>query len=145
VVRVLERSASMSEHIDLAAHARRTFEAFNRGDAEAVAATYAPDAVMHVAGTNPLSGTYRGHAEIAGQQRRQFELLGSTGSARIEPPEAILASDSRAMIFFRAICEREGKRLDAVFVFAFTAGPDGRWQELWFLPDDQAAYDRFWS
>src|SRR3712207_5027310 len=129
----------MSEVADPISLAQRVLAAWNSGDVDAVAATYADDGVMHIAGNNLISGTFRGRAAFAAQ----LELIGRTGTVRIiEPPEAILASNRHVMAFFRAVCQRDDKQLDANYVFAFKVGPDGRWQELWFLPDNQAAFDQ---
>ena len=131
----------MTEAADPTSMARRVLAAWNRGDGEGVAAPYAGDGGMHIAGNNLIRGTFRCRAAFAAQ----LELIGRTGMVRIESTEAILASDRHVMAFLRAVCQRGDKHLDAVFVFAFKVGPDGRWQELWFLPDNQAAFDQVWS
>ena len=131
----------MSEVADPISLAQRVLAAWNSGDVAAVAATYAGDGVMRIAGDNLISGTFRGRAAFAAQ----LERIGRAGVVRIEATEAILASARHVMVFLRAVCERGDNRLEAAFVFAFKVGPDGRWQELWFLPDDQAAFDRVWS
>ena len=35
--------------------------------------------------------------------------------------------------------------LDVEVANAFRVDPDGRWKESWYLPNDQAAWDRFFS
>jgi ketosteroid isomerase-like protein len=131
----------MTEAANLASMARGMLEAWNRGDVEGVASTYANDGIMRIAGHNAISGTFRGRDAFLAQLGR----IGQMGVVRIEEIETILASDQHVMVFLRAVCERNDKRLDAVFVFAYKVGPDGRWSELWFLPDNQAGFDDVWS
>lgn len=139
----------MSEHPNVAT-ARHMLEAFNAGRVDLMTDLYAEDGVMHLAGHNPTSGTYRGHAEIAEGYTRMFQLL-ATGSGHAEPPESILASDGHTMIFLPGRGERKGHTMDetlvitTTIVMAHTIDPHGKIKELWFLADDQAQYDRFWS
>jgi ketosteroid isomerase-like protein len=131
----------MTEAADPRSLARRVLAAWTSGDVEGIAATYADDGVMHVAGHNLISGTFRGRADVVAG----LERISRTGLVRIEQTEAILASQRHAMVFLRAVCERAGKHVEVVFVIAFQAGADGRWQEVWFLPDNQAAFDQVFS
>ena len=57
----------------------------------------------------------------------------------------ILASDDYVMVFFHAISERDGKTLDVVLAMAIKVDADGKLTEVWFLANEQAAYDAFWS
>jgi hypothetical protein len=57
----------------------------------------------------------------------------------------ILTGDQYQVAFFRASGERHGNTMDVTYVMAIKVSPDGKFEELWFLGDDQAAYVRFWS
>ena len=46
--------------------ARRGYDAFTRGDMQAVSDVFADDIVWHVGGRSPLAGDYRGKDEVLG-------------------------------------------------------------------------------
>lgn len=133
----------MGEHPNTAV-ARRIVETYNTGRADLVAEMYADDAVLHLAGHNRISGTFRGRAAITAGLTRMFQVL-AAGTARADPPESVLAGDEHAMIYFRAQGERNGNTMDQTYVMATTLDPNGKVKELWFLASDQAQYDRFVS
>jgi ketosteroid isomerase-like protein len=123
----------------------RLLEAFNAGQTDIMLEIFAGDAVLHMAGNNPISGTFRGHAAIRDALNHMFQRLAAADTVHAEPAEAVLTSDRHQMVFFRASGERKGNRMDVTYVMATNVGPDAKIRELWFLGDDQAAYDRFWS
>jgi ketosteroid isomerase-like protein len=123
----------------------RLLELYNTGQADVMIEMYTENAVLHIAGNNPISGTFRGRAAIRDALNNMFQRLAPPATVRAEPPEAILTSDQHQMAFFRASGERHGTTMDITYVMALRVDPDGRFEELWFLGDDQAAYDRFWS
>ena len=51
----------MTEHPNAVA-ARRSYEAWNSGDLDVIRGYFTDDAVLHFAGSNAMSGTYRGRA-----------------------------------------------------------------------------------
>jgi uncharacterized protein len=131
----------MAEHPGVA-RARESIEAFNRGDMEALQEYYADDILWHVAGSHDLAGDYRSREALFDYFRKVREMTG--GSMKLEP-EAILASDTHAMVFMKVTGKRDGKSLDATLAEAFEVGPDGRFTEFWSLANDQDAVDEFWS
>jgi ketosteroid isomerase-like protein len=123
----------------------RHAEAFNTGQVDVMLEMYSEDAVLHIAGNTPISGTFRGHAAIREEFEHSIELVAGGATLHAELPESILTSDRYQMVFYRASGERKGNQLDITVVIAAKIGPDAKFQELWLLGDDQAAYDRFWS
>ena len=59
--------------------------------------------------------------------------------------ESVLASDDHVMVFFHATSQRDGKTLDVILAMAIKVDADGKLTEIWFLANEQAAYDAFWS
>jgi ketosteroid isomerase-like protein len=121
---------------------REALEAYWRGDFDAVRTYFSPDVVWRLAGTSPLSGTYRGFEAFAELQRKLLEL--TAGTYRVEPVD-MLAGDRFVFVFMRAAGERDGKRLDVLRAEVVRVGEDGKFEEYWSLANDQAAEDEFWS
>jgi ketosteroid isomerase-like protein len=120
---------------------RRVFAAFTGGDPHVLGELIAEDAVWRVAGTVPVSQTYRGRHEI-------FELFRSTrrltnGTYRSELRWAV-ADELHAVAVYRATGQREGRSLDIDQVLLITL-EDGRWVEIDALPTDPGAFETFWS
>ncbi len=117
------------------------FAAFAGGDARALLEVIAEDAVWRVAGAAPVSGEYRGRAEI-------FELFRETrrltrGSYRSELRWA-LAGDGHAVAVYNASGRRPGREIDIEQVLLISLH-DGRWQEILAVPTDPAAFEEFWA
>ncbi len=118
----------------------RAFEAWNTGHIETLKEILAENAVLHFAGNNRMSGTYRGGDEVV-----DALLRARRGGGTLADVETVLASDNHVMVFFRAAGERGGVTLDVVLAMPIKIGPDGRLTEIWFLANDQAAFDAYWS
>ena len=129
----------MTEHPN-AATARRSFEAWNSGRMDVIREGFAEDAVLHFAGNNAMSGTYRGRDAVMDALGRAIQGWGLQTEV-----EALLASDDHVIAFFHAISERDGKTLDLVHAMPMKFNAERKMTELWFLANDQRAYDRFWS
>lgn len=63
---------------------RDGYDAFARGDLEAVARTMAPDVLWHVPGRGSLSGDRRGRQAVTGYFVELFELSGGTFRAELQ-------------------------------------------------------------
>ena len=128
----------MTEHPN-AVTVRRSFEAWNSGRLDVIREYLTDDAVLHFAGNNAMSGTY---------QRRDavMDALGraSQGWGPHVEVEALLASDDHVIAFFHG-SERDGKTLDVVTAMPMKVNAEGKLTEIWFLANDQRAFDQFWS
>ena len=129
----------MTEHPNAVAM-RRNFEAWNSGRMDVLSEGFAEDAVLHFAGNNAMSGTYRGRDAVMDALGRAIQGWGLQTEV-----EALLASDDHVIAFFHAISERDGKTLDLVHAMPMKFNAERKMTELWFLANDQRAYDQFWS
>ena len=127
----------MTEHPN-AATARRSYEAWNIGGMDVLREGFAEDVVFHFAGNNAMSGMYRGRDAV------MDALVSQPGFPHAEM-ETILASDDHIIAFFHAISERDGKTLDVVLAEPMKVNAEGKITEIWFLANDQRAFDQFWS
>ena len=105
-------------------------------------ATFSDDIVWRSGGSSALSGTYKGKDEVAGWFGTIRRFAGDT--IDVEPVD-VLADDEHLTIFLHITAERDDQVLDVEVANAFRVDPDGRWKESWYLPNDQAAWDRFFS
>ena len=129
----------MTEHPN-AVTVRRSFEAWNSGDMDVIREYVTDDAVYHFAGNNAMSGTYRGLEAVKDALARV-----SQGGGPQAELEALLASDDHVIAFFHATHERDGKTLDIVLAQPYKVNAEGKITEIWFLANDQRAFDQFWS
>ena len=129
----------MNEHPNVAT-VSRAFAAWNTGQIEILREIFSQDAVLRFAGDNAMSGTYRGVDEVV-----DALLRASRGGGTQADVESLIASDDHVMVFFHATSERDGKSLDVVLAMAIKVDADGKLTEVWFLANEQAAYDAFWA
>ena len=129
----------MTEHPNAVAM-RRNFEAWNSGRMDVLSEGFAEDAVLHFAGNNAMSGTYRGLEAV-----KDALATASQGGGPHAELEALLASDDHVIAFFHATHERDGKTLDIVLAQPYKVNAEGKITEIWFLANDQREYDQFWS
>jgi ketosteroid isomerase-like protein len=127
----------MTEHPNAVA-ARRSYAASNSGDLDVIREYFTDDAVLHLAGDNAMSGTYRGRDTVMDAIARASQGWGLHSEL-----EALLASDDHVIAFVRVTSERDGKTLDVVVAQAVKVNAEGKATEAWFLPNDQRGYDRF--
>jgi ketosteroid isomerase-like protein len=131
----------MADHPN-ALRMRRAVERFMARDMEGFLANFADDVVWRTGGDNELTGVRRGKDELVTWFRTWDEKTG--GSHVIEPVD-VLADDRHLVVFLRIKAEREGASLNVKVANAFRLGPDGSFKESWWLADDQASVDRFFS
>jgi len=128
----------MTEHPN-AVTVRRSFEAWNSGRLDVIREYLSEDAVMHFAGNNAMSGTYRGLDAVMGALGRASQGWGPHVQV-----QALLASDDHVIAFFHG-SERDGKFLDVVTAMPMKVNAEGKLTEIWFLANDQRVFDQFWS
>jgi uncharacterized protein len=120
---------------------RQGFEAFSKGDTEALGAFFADDAVWHTPGRGPLAGDHRGRDQVLSMLAKQMELTG--GTFRGEPHD-ILANDEHAVLLVKVRAEREGKAWEDNGLVVFHI-KNGKVSEAWLHPGDLYAGDEFLS
>ena len=132
----------MSTHPN-AARFGEALAAFGRGDMEALATKhFAPDIVWHLAGDGPLSGSYKGQAEVFGLFGTMMERTAGTFSVS---PHSILADDDHVVLLANATGTRpDGRRLDVAECLVMHV-VDGRETEVWHSQFESGEWDAFWA
>lgn len=124
-----------------AALMRRAGELLNIGDFQGFLALHTDDVVMHVSGHGPLAGDHQGPSSVAAVFQKEMELLDA-------PPEFTthddLGSDQHAVSLVVQTLSRKGRTLIARQTIAAHVR-DGKFSEVWFQPEDQAAFDEFFE
>lgn len=112
------------------------------GDMAALGALFAPDAVWHQPGRNPLSGDHIGPDAIVAHLGRFMELSGGTF---VLEPETVTEAGALVSMTVRFAAQRED-RVDLAQrgVDVFRVSGD-RIAEVWLISEDQDAEDRFWA
>lgn len=132
----------MPEHPNVQ-RVRDAYAAFAAGDLETALADLAPDAVFHFNGDGPVSGDHKGPEAITAALIKTFELTNGTQKLDIR---SVFADDQHAVITIRETASRpDGASLDLEEAHVITFDPDGRITNLWDLPDDPEAHDRFFD
>jgi ketosteroid isomerase-like protein len=120
---------------------RGGYDAFARGDVEAVLALFEPNILWHVPGRGPLSRDYRGPQEVLGFFQHFMEL--STGTFRIQVDE-VLAKGDQVVVLCTESAQREQRSWSSPQVHVWTV-KDGRVPAFWQFQGDQQTEDEFWS
>jgi ketosteroid isomerase-like protein len=120
---------------------QHAFDAFSKGDFEAVAALLADDIIYHFPGRGPLAGDHRGKDQVLANFAKQAELTG--GTFRLDVHD-IVASDDHGIVLTAARGERGDRSWEdnAVLVFHIR---NGKISEAWLHPGDEYAGDEFFS
>ena len=127
----------MTEHPN-AVTVRRGFEAYNSGRLDVLGEYSTDDVILHFAGNNAMSGTYRGQDAV-------MDVLVSQPGFPHAEMETILASDDHIIAFLNVTAERDGKTLDVVLAMPMKLNAEGKIREVWYLANDQRGYDEFYS
>jgi ketosteroid isomerase-like protein len=123
----------------IAVAVRRNFEAWNSGRVEFSSDYLTEDVVLHFAGNNAMSGTYRGRDAVMDALARARQGWGAQTEV-----ESVLASDDHVMVFHHPIGEHDRRHYDSGVV-AYKLDAAGKVVEAWFLANDQQGFDKFWS
>jgi ketosteroid isomerase-like protein len=131
----------MAEHPDCAL-VRRGYEAFMRGDMDALSQLMARDVVHHVPGSSPISGHHKGLDACIALYGRLAEETGGTMDMDLEG----LFADGRGhvMSVTRLRAERKGRRLDSRGGIFFTI-VGGKVTDLDECAEDIERDNEFWS
>lgn len=133
-------AVSATEHPN-AQRMREVTEAVTASDVAAALERFSPDLVWYVPGGSALDRVYRGHSGL----ERFFGTLLQRSNGTLRPQaEDVLASDDHVVIFLRITAQREDADLNVRVAHFAAAGPDG-FTRNWFLPDDVAAWNRFFA
>jgi ketosteroid isomerase-like protein len=129
--------AALHPHLEIM---HRLWDAGARGDADALAELYAPDAVLRAHGhQSALAGEFKGIFEILDFLARAGEIVEELRSELIE----IYTSESGAVMRYRTVATRGPRHLDLQYFFVFEIQA-GRIVEATLIPADQRQSDAFW-
>jgi uncharacterized protein len=120
---------------------QKLYEAFDKVDLETIQQAIADDAVAHLAGRGPISGTYKGKDEVLGLLG---EFVSRTDGTFKALPHDILANDEHVVVLSKVTAKRGDKTLteDGVEVFHVK---DGKITEAFFTGMDTYDLDEFFS
>ncbi len=121
---------------------REGYEAFGRGDLDALRGLFAEDIVWHVGGRSPFSGDYKGLDKTFGFFTTVFTETGGTLKNEVHD---LLASDKHGIALVTQTGERNGKSLNANAVHVVHYDGEGKVTESWFIPEHAYEVDEFWS
>jgi ketosteroid isomerase-like protein len=124
-----------------AARMREVTEAVTAGDIAGALARFADDVVWFVPGGSSLDRVYRGRS---GLQRFFATLLERSEGSLIPRAVDVLASDDHVVVFLHITAQRDDAELNVMLAHFAAVGPDG-FTRNWFLPDDVAAWNRFFA
>jgi len=121
----------------------RFYGAFETEDHEAaIRPLLSPQVVWHVAGENPLAGTFRGHAQVFAAMRRYAER--SQGTLRLSAQEILGGPGVHAVAIHTATANRNGHSYSAHEIDVFHV-ENGVISEMWSFSEDQSATDAMWA
>ena len=128
--------------IDHVQRLRDGYDAFGRGDLDALRGLFTSDIVWHVGGNSPLSGDYKGIDAV-------FEFFGrifteTNGTFKNEVHD-ILANDQHGIALVTQSGERNGNKIETNAVHVLHYNERGETTESWFLPEKAEEVDKFWS
>jgi uncharacterized protein len=122
---------------------RDAYAAFAAGDLASALKDLAPDAVFHFNGTGPISGDHTGVDDITKALIATFELTAGTQTLDIA---STFADDHHGVVVLRETASRpDGATLDINEVHVLAINDQGLITDLWDLPDDPEAHDRFFD
>ena len=117
------------------------YDAFDKGDLDALRDLFSQDVVFHIPGDSQISGDFRGQDEVFAFFGKLVELSG--GTFRLER-HAVLADDEHGTVMHTITAERDGKTLSQKGVDIHHIS-GGKVTEFWGFTEDTVAANQFWS
>jgi uncharacterized protein len=132
----------MAEHPNVKA-IRDAYAAFAAGNLSEALTGFAPAAVLHFSGSGPLSGRHMGFHNITTVLVDAYRLTAGTRKFDIM---SIYADDHHGVVVMRETASRpDGATLDVTEAHVLAFDSEGRITDIWDLPDDPEAHDRFFD
>lgn len=120
---------------------RRGYDAFARGDLDALRELFAEGIVWHVPGDNILSGDYEGRDAVFGFFGKLIQESGGTFRQEVHD---FLANDTHGVVLVEFHAERGGQTFDGRSVHVMHI-ESGKVTEFWNFLEDTTEADAFWS
>lgn len=122
---------------------RRGYEAFGKGDLDALRDLFSPDIVWHSGGDNALTGDYKGIDEVFTYFGKLFEM---TGGDLHQDVHDLLASDDHGVAITNVRASRpDGRTMSMGQVAVFHIDDADKVTEAWVIPSDATAANAFLS
>jgi len=122
---------------------RQTYNALVAGDLPSALKALAPEGTLHFGGTGPLHGDHRGVDRVGAVLSRAATLTAGTQKLDVT---AIYADDNHGVVVVRERASRpDGATLDVDEVHMLSFSGDGLITDIWDLPSDREAHDRFFD
>jgi ketosteroid isomerase-like protein len=122
---------------------RDAYDAFTKGDLDGALKDLAPDGVFHFTGEGPNAGDHKGKEAISTALVNLFTL---TGGSQVLDIKHIFADDHHAVVLLHETATRtDGATLDVMESHVLALDEQGRITDLWDVPDDPEAHDRFFD
>jgi uncharacterized protein len=122
--------------------ARVAYDAFARGDMEAVGEIMADGILWHSGGKNVISGEFRGKEAVFGFFAKLMQETGGTFKTEVHD---ILANGEHGAVLVTNTAERNGKRHEWRAVNVSHTDGDGRVTEFWAFPENSQELDEFFT
>ena len=119
---------------------RRFYDAFESG-AEDVLRELLADCTWHTSGESLIAGSFAGADEIVARFGRLREMTGGTLKFHLHD---VLGDGDHGVGLDRVTARRNDRSLDMNRVVIAHAR-DGKLTDVWLVPEDQYAFDEFWS
>jgi ketosteroid isomerase-like protein len=132
-------SVTTTDHLNVG-RLRAAFDAFSRGDLDAVRDSMTPDAVWTNAGSSAVGGTFEGWDAISTMFGKLFVATDGTFTITLL---SALADDKHAVAVSAAPATIMGDSQTHRYVLVDDMTPDGRTRATHVLAYDQAAADAF--
>ncbi|MXM62002.1 nuclear transport factor 2 family protein [Streptomyces sp. HUCO-GS316] len=131
----------MAEHPH-AAVVRKGYEAFSRGDMDALRGLMTADAAHHVPGSHPLAGDFKGQNAIIEMYGKLFEETG--GTMQVDLRNIFVDGRGHAVSVHHFTADRKGRHLDEMGGIVFRIVGD-KVSDLDECVADIDTSNEFWS
>jgi uncharacterized protein len=121
---------------------RDAVAAMTNGDMDGLGALTADDVVLHVPGSNQLSGDYKGKDEFF--NGFVGKMMGLTGGQFVVEPHDFVSSDEHVCGLYNIKATRDGKEFSWHHVNVYHVR-DGKVAEIWQHPGDTTGWNDFWT
>jgi ketosteroid isomerase-like protein len=130
----------MAEHANVEL-VRDAYDAFVKGDMEAVGKAFADDIVVHDQGRSPFAGDYVSKDEVFRLFGRLAEMTAGTFHQEIDD---IIGNDTKVVVLGTERAERNGRQMSSPSALVWRI-EDGKIVEAWSYYTDQYTRDEFYN
>jgi ketosteroid isomerase-like protein len=119
---------------------RRFYDAFESGDADVLRELLA-ECTWHAPGESLIAGAFAGGDEIVTRFGRLSEMTNGTLTFHVHE----ILGDGQHVVGLDRVTARRGDRTLDMNRLVIAHARDGKLMDVWLVPEDQYAFDEFWS